>query len=78
MALVGSPSSVLSRGIGSWGSVNLLVTRGFGVSTPLAVSATISDSIDYGFVQADDVKYTFNNADTVNYGFSQDDQITFP
>ncbi len=31
--LVGSPSSVLSRGIGTWGNVNLMVTRGFGVGT---------------------------------------------
>lgn len=27
-----SPSSVLTRGLGSWGSVNLLLTRGLGSS----------------------------------------------
>jgi hypothetical protein len=32
MALVGSPSSVLSKGIGSWGSVHLMITRGLGVA----------------------------------------------
>lgn len=29
----GSPSSVLSLGYGSWGSVGLVVTLGFGIST---------------------------------------------
>lgn len=27
-----SPSSVLTRGLGAWGSVSLLVTHGFGIS----------------------------------------------
>ena len=34
-----SPSTVLSRGYGSWGSVNLLPTRGYGigVSSPITL-----------------------------------------
>lgn len=27
-----SPSSVLTRGLGTWGDVNLLITHGFGIA----------------------------------------------
>lgn len=32
-----SPSSVLTRGLGSWGSVNLLPTLGYGIGAAAAV-----------------------------------------
>lgn len=31
-----SPSSVLTRGLGSWADVNLLITHGFGIGTVIA------------------------------------------
>lgn len=40
-----SPSSVLTRGLGSWGSASLMLTRGLGsaeVSEPGAMGAAVS------------------------------------
>jgi len=34
--MAASPSSVLSRGLGSWGSVNLLSTLGYGSSASVS------------------------------------------
>ena len=35
----GSPSSVLTLGLGSWGSVGLLITLGYGVSQAVTAPA---------------------------------------
>lgn len=37
----GSPSSVLTMGLGSWGSVNLLTTLGLGIGAETAVTPTL-------------------------------------
>lgn len=36
--MAASPSSVLTRGLGSWGSSSLLLTRGLGISTAVIVT----------------------------------------
>ena len=35
--MTGSPSAIVSLGYGSWGSVNLVVTRGYGTATNNAI-----------------------------------------
>lgn len=35
-----SPSTVISRGFGSWGGVHLLPTRGYGIGTPFTPPTT--------------------------------------
>jgi hypothetical protein len=39
--MIGSPSSVLTMGLGSWGSASLLVTLGYGTETAVV---TLTDS----------------------------------
>lgn len=67
MALVGSPSSVLSKGIGSWGSLGLLLTRGLGIEPTAGVPATIEETIDFGFT--DDM--------LIDYNYTQSEQVPF-
>lgn len=55
-----SPSTVLTRGLGSWGDVNLMVTHGFGVAAIQLVPpymAVIYDRPKYLAVQSDRATY---------------------
>jgi hypothetical protein len=36
-----TPSTVISRGLGTWGSLNLLPTRGFGSATTVVVTPSV-------------------------------------
>lgn len=46
----GSPSSVLSFGFGSWGSIGLVVTIGFGIPESVATLAPLkADVLDIRF-----------------------------
>jgi hypothetical protein len=47
MALTGSPSSILTRGFGAWGSTSLMLTRGLGVAEIVATG----DPLDATFAQ---------------------------
>lgn len=47
-----SQYTVITRGYGSFGSVNLVITKGFtsGVGTPFPLYITLSESLEYGIV----------------------------
>jgi len=65
MALVGSPSSVLSKGIGSWGSVNLMVTRGLGVAEAVVVNPRYA--VEYQIKVSRDATYAMKISRVASY-----------
>ena len=47
---VGSPSAVLTLGLGSWGSVNELITLGYGIGAAVVLSSgvpTLREGLGY-------------------------------
>lgn len=73
-----SPSSVLTRGLGSWGDVNLLVTHGFGVAAVQLVPpylAVVSDTPKFLAVQTDTPKFTAIQTDRPKFTAIQTDRV---
>lgn len=63
-----SISSVLSLGMGSWSNVNLDLTMGFGIGTPLAVTYpvfTATFTLDNLFSDTDDMSNTLTSTSVV-------------
>ncbi len=75
MPVAASPSSVLSKGIGSWGSVNLMVTRGLGVGQVVGVAQAIETTIDFGYTQ--DGQWQDEWVQKVGFGYTQDEGVSF-
>ena len=44
--MTGSPSSVLTMGLGSWGSPGLLITLGYGVGQAAAIDGRLEYTVD--------------------------------
>lgn len=73
-----SPSTVISRGYGTWGTVNLLPTRGYSSSTVTATLPKVFDFLDVPYTQVDTLDVPYTQADFLNVPYTQTDFLGVP
>lgn len=66
---MGSPSSIITLGLGAWGSPSLIVTSGFGIGAAVDVVSLIRVSNER-FTFPDAINESFAIPDAVNESFA--------